>query len=56
MSPPPAGRPTGPDATASMGDKLAARAVAEAALREGEEALHRFRLEVGRPVKPMQFN
>jgi DNA ligase-1 len=37
-------------ATMLRGD---ARVVAEAALREGEEGLHRFRLEVGRPVKPM---
>ncbi len=37
-------------ATMLRGD---ARVVAETALREGEEGLHRFRLEVGRPVKPM---
>jgi DNA ligase-1 len=37
-------------ATMLRGD---ARVVAEAALREGEEGLRRFRLEVGRPVKPM---
>ena len=37
-------------ATMLRGD---ARVVAEAALREGEEGLQRFRLEVGRPVKPM---
>jgi DNA ligase-1 len=37
-------------ATMLRGD---ARVVAEAALREGEEGLARFGLEVGRPLKPM---
>jgi DNA ligase-1 len=37
-------------ATMLRGD---ARVVAEAALREGEEGLHRFRLQVGRPLGPM---
>ena len=37
-------------ATMLRGD---ARVVAEAALREGEAGLERFRLEVGRPVEPM---
>jgi DNA ligase-1 len=37
-------------ATMLRGD---ARVVAEAALREGEEGLSRFTLEVGRPLKPM---
>jgi DNA ligase-1 len=37
-------------ATMLRGD---ARAVAEAALREGEDGLARFRLEVGRPLGPM---
>jgi DNA ligase-1 len=37
-------------ATMLRGD---ARVVAEAALREGEEGLQRFTLEVGRPLKPM---
>jgi DNA ligase-1 len=37
-------------ATMLRGD---ARVVAEAALREGEEGLQRFRLEVGRPLGPM---